>query len=144
MRQIAIFVFVMSLVFFLIGLFEWSKAREAAHWPGRAAQITSAEVRKAADDGGSWVALEGIFVDEVEHGHPDPRSRRDRIIGVRQRDDHAHGTGFIGRRGRLYGGRHPVPDRGALALALVEAESMTAENFCAPPAGDTVISNARR
>lgn len=63
MRQIAIFVLIMSLAFFLIGFFEWSKAKESAHWPARGAKITSSEVRNGKKGEVSWVAIDGVFVD---------------------------------------------------------------------------------
>ena len=65
-RQMAIFMLVISLVFFLIGCYEWSKAKESAHWPARAAKITASEVRKGNKGEGSWVAIEGVFVDTGE------------------------------------------------------------------------------
>lgn len=63
MRGIAIVVVVCSLAFFLAGFYEWSMARESARWPGRAAKITAYQVHRGEEDGGSYVSIEGVFVD---------------------------------------------------------------------------------
>jgi hypothetical protein len=63
MRQVAIIILIFSLAFFLAGLYEWSKAKESAHWPARTAKITLSEVRKGSKDEGSWVAIDGVFAD---------------------------------------------------------------------------------
>ena len=62
MRPIAIIVLAGSFVFFLIGLYELSKAKETAGWAARAAMITDYQVHKG-DDSGSYATIDGIFVD---------------------------------------------------------------------------------
>lgn len=62
MRGVLLVVLVGSVLFFLAGVFELSGARAAAHWPARAARITTAEVRHG--DQSTWMAIEGVLVDD--------------------------------------------------------------------------------
>jgi hypothetical protein len=62
MRQLAIVIVAGSLLFFLVGLYELSKAKETAHWAARPARITAYQVHQG-DDSGSYAHIDGVFVD---------------------------------------------------------------------------------
>ena len=62
MKGFAIVILAGSLMFFLIGLYEWSKARETAHWPARHARITACQEHQG-EDSGRYVTIDGVFAD---------------------------------------------------------------------------------
>lgn len=62
MKSLAILILAGSLLFFLIGLYELSKARETACWIARPAKITAFQVHEG-EDSGSYVTIDGVFVD---------------------------------------------------------------------------------
>ncbi len=62
MRSLATIVLVGAFVFFLIGLYELSKAKETAGWAARPAKIAAYQVLQG-DESGSYAAIDGVFVD---------------------------------------------------------------------------------